>query len=95
MGWLRGEAESAITLQELSFLIMNAFDLRGGLMYTLFRNPRYAYREMIYRQLIQGRAYSNMNVSGIRFLQILGRVLSHTGENDLPDAEMQSPGIQN
>ena len=43
-------------------------------MYSLFGNPRYAYREMVYKRLITGNADQNMKVSGSRLLLILGRV---------------------
>ena len=85
-GWVKGGPEEAINLQDTAFLLMNVFELKGGIMYTLFRSPRYAYREMVYRRLIQGRAYSNMEVSGTNFLQILGRILNYTGERERMDA---------
>ena len=75
-GWTKKSAAENATLQDTAFLIMNAFDLKGGIMYTLFRNPRYAYREMVYRRLIQGRAYSTMTASGQRLLHIIGRTIN-------------------
>jgi hypothetical protein len=50
-------------------------------MYSLFPCPRYAYREMIYRKLIQGRADEGFAVSGDRLLHIIGRVLKYTGRD--------------
>ena len=85
-GWVRRGPDDAISLQNTAFLIMNAFELRGGIMYSLFHNPRYAYREMLYRKLIQGRANSSMKVPGRRFLQILGRALNYAGEREEMDA---------
>ena len=81
-GWVSAGANEAITLRDTAFLIMNAFELKGGLMYRLFRNPRYAYREMIYHRLIQGKADPAMTVSGQRLLHILGRTLTFTGEEE-------------
>jgi len=75
-GWTTKNATDTATLQDTAFLVMNTFDLKGGIMYTLFRNPRYAYREMVYRRLIQGRAYSTMTVSGQRLLHIIGRTIN-------------------
>jgi hypothetical protein len=82
-GWLprQAQAEDPILLRELSLLVMEAFRLRGGVMYSLFHTGRYAHRELVYRQIIQGRADPVRRVSGERFLRILGRVLSYTGEN--------------
>ena len=91
-GWVRSAQEDAITLQELAFLMMNAFELRGGIMYSIFRNPRYAYREMVYLRLMQGRVDANMRLSGQRFLQILGRTLNYTGEREAMDELLRESG---
>jgi len=71
--------EENITLGRLSFLIMKAFNIKGGLMYTFFPGPRYAFRTMVSRSYIQGTADPAMKVSGVRFFRILGKVLSATG----------------
>jgi hypothetical protein len=52
-------------------------------MYRLFRNPRYAYREMLYLGIIQGRSYSGMKVTGVDFLRIIDRVLDFSNEEIL------------
>ena len=53
-------------------------------MYSLFHTPRYAYREMVYRKLIQGRANPSMKVSGQRLLQIIDRSLARQGKDEQP-----------
>jgi hypothetical protein len=79
--WLpqKAAAEKPITLAELSFLIMKAFNIKGGMMYAILPGPRYAYRSMISRSFIQGAADPAMTVSGDRFLLILGNVLDAAG----------------
>jgi hypothetical protein len=57
---------------------MKAFNLKGGL-YRLFPNSHYAYRELAWLNIVQGRNYPNMKVSGKQFLRILGRTLDYTG----------------
>jgi outer membrane protein OmpA-like peptidoglycan-associated protein len=81
-GWLpkNAEAEGKARLGGLSLLLMRSFDIPGGLMYRFFHNARYAYREMTHRGFIEGRSYPGFTVSGERFLQILGNVLSYTGD---------------
>lgn len=74
------QPERAIRLGELSFLIMRAFGMKSGFMYALFPGPRYAYRELVYRRLIQGRNDPALRVSGARFLRIIDRVLEFRGE---------------
>jgi len=79
-GWLKNtQPDDRITLGQLSFLIMRAFEMKGGLMYLLLPGPRYAYRSMLSRSFIQGEADPAMTVSGERFLDILGKVLSAAG----------------
>ena len=76
-GWLpkKTARDDPITLGTLSFLIMEAFDIKGGMMYFFLPGPRYAFRTMVGRSFIQGSADPAMLVSGERFLLILGRVL--------------------
>jgi len=80
--WLpkKAQAEKPITLAELSFLIMKAFNLKGGMMYSLIPGPRYAYRSMVVRSFIKGASDPAMTVNGERFLLIIGNVLSANGD---------------
>ena len=83
-GWTSLASGDEVTLKDAAFLIMSAFDIEGGFMYALFPGPRYAYREMVYRKLIQGRADPAMPVSGSRLLQIIGRTLNQTASAPVP-----------
>lgn len=80
-GWLPEEAaaSSPIRLDQGAYLVMRAFSLEGGLLYRLFPGPRYAYRELAYRQYIQGRRDPAQSLSGERLVRILGRVLDAKG----------------
>ncbi|GHV93780.1 hypothetical protein AGMMS50293_01000 [Spirochaetia bacterium] len=73
-------AEQAIRLDEFSFLLAKAFKLKGGLLYTWFPGPRYAYRELRYRKLLDGRIDPAQKVPGQRLLHILSQVLDYYGE---------------
>jgi hypothetical protein len=88
-GWLPDNAgfDGSIKLRNLSLFMMKAFNLEGGLMYRIFPGPRYAYREMTRQGFIEGRAYPGFTVSGERFLLILGKLLSRTGDAELPETE--------
>ena len=80
LGWIRNgiAINDQITLGALSFLMMKAFDLKGGLMYALFPGQRYAFRSMVSKNIIQGTSDPGMKVSGGRFILILGNVLNFT-----------------
>jgi hypothetical protein len=69
-------ANDAARLDGLSLLLMNSFGIKGGMLYSIFKNPHYAYRELMYNNIIQGRADPSMNVSGEQLLFITGRALS-------------------
>jgi hypothetical protein len=81
-GWLspKAEAEAPVRLGELSLLIMKAFDIPGGIMYSVFHSPRYACRELAYKKINLGRSDPALIVSGPQFLRILSRVLAYTGD---------------
>jgi len=72
-------ADSPITLGQYSFLIMRAFKLRGGILYSLFPGPRYAARELAFRRLISGDASPYRFLSGAEVVQILGNVMGLEG----------------
>jgi hypothetical protein len=80
-GWLPPKAApgNPAPLGDLSFLIARAFNIRGGFMYALIPGPRYAFRALAGRSLIQGAADPAMTVSGERFLHILGNALAYAG----------------
>jgi len=80
-GWIKkAEQDDPVKLGALSFLLMQVFEIKGGMMYTLFPGPRYAYRSMINSGFIQGVSDPAMLVNGQRFLLILGKVLSAEGD---------------
>jgi len=80
-GWLpKGTSpDDPVTMGKLSFLMMKAFGMKGGMMYTILPGPRYAFRSMVSRSLIQGSSDPGMKLAGDRFLTILGKVLNAVG----------------
>ena len=75
--WLPAEAEkdADAKLDGVSLLVMRAFGMKGGAFYTMMKTPHYAYRELLSQNIIQGRADSDMAVSGELLLFIVNRVL--------------------
>jgi hypothetical protein len=66
---------------------MKSFGIKGGLMYRIFPNPRYACRELVRLRIVQGRTDPGGRLSGERFLRILGNTLTFTGEDEALAAE--------
>jgi len=67
--------DTAARLDGISLLFMGSFGMKGGLLYSFAKNPHYAYRELVYRQAIQGRADPHMAVSGYQLIFITNRIL--------------------
>jgi len=76
--WLPKNAlpDSKARLDGISLLFMRSFNLRGGLFYSLFKNPHYAYRELAARGAFKGKSDPLMAVSGEQLLFITSRLLS-------------------
>ena len=68
--------DSQARLDGISLLFMRSFNLRGGLFYSLFKNPHYAYRELAARGAFKGKSDPLMAVSGEQLLFITSRFLS-------------------
>lgn len=67
-------AEDVIPVKTYAFLLMKAFDVKGGMMYRIYPCPRYAYRDLQYLGVIQDKKNPDAVMSGASLLQILGRI---------------------
>ena len=67
--------ETPARLDGIALLFMRSFDLKGGIFYSLTKNPHYAYRELVYRSAIQGKTDPQMAVSGYQLIFITNRIL--------------------
>lgn len=81
LGWApRGAAiEDKVSLADYSSILMKAFGLKGGVMYTLLPKPRYAYRELVSLQVIQGSSDPASRVDGVMAIRMLGRIFDVKG----------------
>ncbi len=67
--------DDLVTIGELSYLIMRSLDVSGGLMYSLFPSPRYAFKELAFRGLITEGTGPYRSVSGNEVVHTLGNVM--------------------
>ena len=76
--WLpqKAAADDTARLDGLSLLLMQAFAVKGGMWYSLTKNSHYAYRELVYQDIIQGQTDPKMTVSGEQLLFLINRLLS-------------------
>jgi len=65
-GWLPRNItpDTTATFEGVSLLIMHSFGIKGGILYSIFKSPHYAYRELVYKGIIQGKVSPKMPVSG-------------------------------
>ena len=75
----RKAAGQPITLGEYSQLLVQAFDIKAGLMYRLFPGPRYAAREIEYLGFLRGSGTPGRSVSGSEVMHILRELLALKG----------------
>lgn len=74
-------AEDVIPAKTYAFLLMKAFNIKGGLMYRIYPCPRYAYRDLRYLAVIQDKNTPNAPMTGTALLRIFGRIDTvHGGE---------------
>jgi hypothetical protein len=79
--WLAGkpaEGDKA-KLGAVSLLVMRAFGLKGGIMYSITHSPRYAYREVKYLDILRGSTDAASPVSGELLLQMLDKAIVLSG----------------
>jgi len=76
--WLPKNAASGdlARLDKISLLLMRSFEIKGGLFYSITKNSHYAYRELVYKSVIQGRFDPCMQVSGERLIFYVNRIYS-------------------
>ena len=70
-------AGDVVSFGEYSYLMMEALEFSGGLMFRLFPGPRYAARDVSAMRIADGYAFSGMDISGDRALRMLGRALAY------------------
>jgi hypothetical protein len=68
--------EAPVPLGEYSYMLMKAFRLRGGILYSLFPGPRYACRELGYLKIVASDARTWRTVSGEEAVRMLGKVMA-------------------
>ncbi len=69
--------DAPILLGDYAYLLMRAFHMSGGVLYSLLPGPRYAARELGYLKLIPTDARPLRTVSGEEAVRILGNVMAY------------------
>ncbi len=77
------EAGDPMSLGEFAYLVMQAYEIPGGLMYRIFPSPRYASRELGFKGIIARDAGAYRNLSGQEALAILSTTARMQSEGRL------------
>ena len=82
--WLPKKARPLDTAQlnGIALLLIRAFDQKGGIFFSLFKNPHYAYHELVQMEIIRGETDPGMTVSGEELLLMIGRMLTIVEEQE-------------
>jgi hypothetical protein len=80
-GWLGkiNDGATPIHLDSYCFLVMKSLDLKGGLMYSLFPSPRYAYRELAAKGLVNTSGGPMRSMPGDEALKVLRQAMELKG----------------
>ena len=98
--WLpkKAEAGGVARLDGISLLLVRAFEVKGGMFYRIAKNSHYAYRELVYMDVILGDTDPGMKVPGEEFLFMLGQLMDRREDvvfiTDTTIAEAKLSNIQ-
>ena len=81
--WFKNEVKESDSLRidYASYIIMKAFNQKGGIMYKFVSGPRYALKEMKYLKMVDQKTYPAKIISGEDFMILLSEYLSWKEEN--------------
>ena len=68
-------ASAPIRLDVYCALLMRSLDLKGGLMYRIFPGPRYAYRELVAKGIVNASGGPKRFLSGDEVMRILRQAM--------------------
>ena len=83
-------ADAPISLSELAGLCMKVWNVKGGLMYSIFKSNHYAFREFQSKGYISFSEDPMSHVSGYRALNLIYKCLEFEN-NNIAEAKEQSP----
>jgi len=70
------KADGKARLNGVALLLMQSFDIKGGIFYRISKSSHHAYRELVYKNIIRGNIDPDMPVSGQQLLLIVNRILA-------------------
>ena len=69
-----------VSYAALANMFMKTWKIKGGLMYSITKANRYAFRELQYLGFIAATEYPNKKPSGLEMLNLLTKCMEYVGE---------------
>jgi len=69
----RSAADLPLRAKTVSYFLMKNYEIGGGIFWTIFKSPRYAFRELKYRGLWTNIRNPNYILSGRDLIRVLSR----------------------
>ena len=73
------EADSQATIARTAFVYMKALGIKGGLFYSLFPSPRYAFKELKAKGILPSETDPDMKLSGRESIDLFNQCLEIAG----------------
>ncbi len=81
-GFTEKDSQEPLRAGELSLMLLNALELRGGLLYSLFGGPWYAFKEATYRGWFPSHYSAFRILKGWEVIQALSAALEQRSVRD-------------
>ena len=69
------QPDYTLNTAEFSLALMTMLEIKGGVMYSIFHSPRYAFREMISKGIIDKESSASSTISGETVLNIIQKAM--------------------
>ncbi len=78
---------TALTYADFAYFCTQVWDIDGGIMLSLTKAPRYAFRELQYKGYISSTKLPQENITGLEALTIITQCIDYSIENETKEAE--------
>ena len=82
LGWIESGNDPArpVKSAQYAYLLTRSYDLHGGLMSSVFRSPRYSYRDLVARGVFSAAGDPDDALTGVEAVRLLGQVMDSLPE---------------
>lgn len=75
------ETDDLVTLKQAAFLCMWSMNIKGGLFYTIFKKPRYAFKELQAKGVLPTEVDPNIYITGREYLGLVNACFDFAEED--------------